>query len=77
MVIRNYLSVAFGYPIPELPIEFEVKVVEVGNSLRVAIPVEILRATGIQKGDMLLMTTNDSEIIIRKPTAGTVKKKRG
>ncbi len=60
-----------------MPIEFEVKVVEVGNSLRVAIPVEILRATGIQKGDMLLMTTTDSEILIRKPASATVKKKRG
>ncbi len=61
----------------DLPIEFEVKVVEVGNSLRVAIPVEILRATGIQKGDMLLMTTNDSQIVIRKPSASLVRKKKG
>ncbi len=60
-----------------MPIEFEVKVVEVGNSLRIAIPVEILRAMGIQKGDMLLMTTNDSQIVIRKPTASAVRKKRG
>ena len=60
-----------------MPIEFEVKVVEVGNSLRVAIPVEILRATGIQKGDMLLMTTTDSEILIRKPASSSTKKKRG
>jgi len=60
-----------------LPIEFEVKVVEVGNSLRIAIPVEIPRATGIQKGEMLLMTTNDSKIVIRKPIVGAAKKKRG
>ena len=60
-----------------MPIEFEVKVVEVGNSLRIAIPVEILRATGIQKGDTLLMTTTDSEILIRKPATSSVRKKRG
>ena len=60
-----------------MPIEFEVKVVEVGNSLRIAIPVEILRAMGIQKGDMLLMTTNDSQIVIRKPTASAIRKKKG
>ena len=60
-----------------MPIEFEVKVVEVGNSLRVAIPVEILRATGIQRGDMLLMTTNDSQIVIRKSTGSPVRKKKG
>jgi len=58
-----------------MPIEFEVKVVEVGNSLRVAIPKEILKAVGIEKGDTLLMTTTDSEILLRKaPT--TAKKKR-
>jgi len=52
-------------------------VVEVGNSLRVATPVEILKAIGIQKGDMLLITTNDSEILIRKPASISGKKKRG
>ncbi len=57
-----------------LPIEFEVKVVEVGNSLRVAIPKEILRAVGVQKGDTLLMTTTDSQILIRKPDS--LKKRR-
>ncbi len=50
-----------------LPIEFEVKVVEVGNSLRVAIPKEILRAVGVEKGDTLLMTTTDGDILLRKP----------
>ncbi len=49
-----------------MTIEFEVKVVEVGNSLRVAIPKEILRAVGVQKGDTLLMTTTDSQILLRK-----------
>ncbi len=59
-----------------MPIEFEVKVVEVGNSLRVAIPVEILRATGIKKGDALLMTTDDSQILIRKPSTAAPKRKK-
>ena len=74
---HNHFTVALGYPSATLPIEFEVKVVEVGNSLSVAIPVEILRATGIQKGDTLPMTTTDSEILIRKPATSSVKKKRG
>ena len=60
-----------------MPIEFEVKVVEVGNSMRVAIPKEILKAVGVQKGDTLLMTTTDSEILIRKPASSGIKKKRG
>jgi len=57
-----------------LPIEFEVKVVEVGNSLRIAIPKEILRAVGIEKGDTLLMTTTDHQILIRKPDASRRKR---
>jgi putative addiction module antidote len=52
-----------------MPIEFEVKVIEVGNSLRIAIPKEILRAVGVEKGDTLLMTTTDHEILIRKPAS--------
>jgi AbrB family looped-hinge helix DNA binding protein len=59
-----------------MPIEFEVKVVEVGNSFRVAIPREIMKALRIQKGDTLLMTTNDSEILLRKPASSVPKKKR-
>ena len=58
-----------------MPMEFEVKVIEVGNSMRVAIPKEILRAVGIQKGDTLLMTTTDHEIPIRKATLTAVKRK--
>src|SRR5207245_9140524 len=54
--VEDNLSVAVGYPIPALPIEFKVKVVEVSNSLRVAIPKEILRAVGVQQGDTLIMT---------------------
>ncbi len=56
-----------------MPIEFEVKVVEVGNSMRVAIPKEILKAVGVQKGDTLLMTTTDSQILLRK--AGVTRQK--
>ncbi len=57
-----------------MPIEFEVKVVEVGNSLRVAIPKEILRAVGVEKGDTLLMTTTDHQILIRKRQDGRARR---
>src|SRR3989442_15915739 len=49
-----------------MPIEFGVKVVEVGNSLRFAIPKENLRAAGVQKVDTPLMTTIDSQILLRE-----------
>ncbi len=57
-----------------MPIEFEVKVVEVGNSLRVAIPKETLKTVGIEKGDTLLMTTTGSEILVRKPPTSPAKR---
>ena len=59
-----------------MPIEFEVKVVEVGNSMRVAIPKEILKAVGVQKGDTLLMTTIDSQILLREGRGHTTERPR-
>ncbi len=48
-----------------------------GNGLRVAIPKEILRAIGVQKGDTLLMTTTDSQTLTQSGgyTTETAKKK--
>ena len=52
-----------------MPIEFEIKVIRVGNSLRVAIPKEICRALRIEEGDSLLMTVTDSKILARRASA--------
>ena len=49
-----------------MPIEFKIKVVAIGDSLRVTIPKEICEALKIKRGDTVAMTTNNSEIIIRK-----------
>lgn len=49
-----------------MPIMFERKVFLSGRSLRVNIPEEIAKALQISEGDMLLITTNDHQIVIEK-----------
>lgn len=49
-----------------MPIEFEISVVKVGNSLRMTIPKEIAKAMKVDKGDILLVTMTDNEMIVRK-----------
>ncbi len=54
-------------------IEEEVKVILVGNSLRIAIPKTICKALHIEKGQTLLVKTTNGDILISR--LGT--KKRG
>ncbi|MEM3637083.1 MAG: AbrB/MazE/SpoVT family DNA-binding domain-containing protein [Conexivisphaerales archaeon] len=49
-----------------MPVEFEVSVVKVGNSLRITIPKPVIKALGIQKGDKLGLSLTDHEIRLRK-----------
>jgi putative addiction module antidote len=49
-----------------LPIEFKMKLVKIGNSLRVTIPKEIIEALSLKEGDTLGVTLSNSEILIRK-----------
>lgn len=49
-----------------MPVEFEMYVVQVGNSLRVTIPKEIVRAIGLKKGMKVGLSLTDSEIRLRK-----------
>ncbi len=46
--------------------EFEVSLVQVGNSLRVTIPKEVARSLALKKGMKLGLSMTDSEIRIRK-----------
>jgi len=43
-----------------------VKVVRVGNSLRMTIPKEVTRALDIEEGDTLEVGLNDHSIIVKK-----------
>ena len=54
-----------GYP-QVMPVEFEVSLVKVGNSLRVTIPKEVVKALSLRKGDKLGLVLTDSKIQLRK-----------
>jgi antitoxin component of MazEF toxin-antitoxin module len=49
-----------------MPIKFEISVVQVGRSLKVTIPVEIVKHLSLKKGDTVLMSVDDGCIIIEK-----------
>ncbi len=49
-----------------MPIEFQIKVVKVGNSLRMTIPKQIARAMDLIKGDTLLVSMTNGDMIVRK-----------
>ena len=41
-------------------------VVKVGNSLRMTIPKEIVKAMNLEKGDTLLVSMNNGDMIVKK-----------
>ncbi len=49
-----------------MPIEFQISVVKVGNSLRMTIPKQIARAMALVKGDTLLVSMTNGDMIVRK-----------
>jgi len=49
-----------------MPIEFEIKVVRVAGSLRMTIPKEIAKALSIEAGDTVLVSTNDTTMLVKK-----------
>ena len=50
----------------EMPVKFEISVVQVGKSLKVTIPVEITRHLKIEKGDTVEMWVDNSTILMKK-----------
>ena len=53
LAVARLLRLAFGYP-SDL-VKIRVKAIKVGNSIRVAIPSDILREASIFEGDTLLV----------------------
>jgi putative addiction module antidote len=49
-----------------LLVEFRVKVVKVGNSLRITIPKELIRAMNLKVGDTVALTLETDYIAVRK-----------
>ena len=51
-----------------MPARFRIKVTKIGNSLRITIPQAIAEGFGISAGDIVIVETRDSEIVVKKPT---------
>jgi len=67
--IHFYLSISKGYicdSVMTMPVKFKIKVVQVGNSLRVTIPKEIAEFMKLRKGDIVEMWADDSHLIVEK-----------
>jgi len=49
-----------------MSVEFKIKVVKIGNSLRITIPKEITEFLKIIEGDTVILTVNDGNIYVKK-----------
>jgi bifunctional DNA-binding transcriptional regulator/antitoxin component of YhaV-PrlF toxin-antitoxin module len=50
----------------EMPVKFEVSVMQVGSSLRITVPKEIAVHLEIKKGDSIEMWADNSHVVIQK-----------
>jgi len=53
-----------------MPVYFERKAKRSGGSIVVAIPPEILKALGIQEGDLLVLWVSKNRLIVEKEVVG-------
>ncbi len=49
-----------------MPVEFEVKVVKIGNSLRMTIPKEVCKAMDLKEGSTIGLTMTNGDFRVRK-----------
>jgi len=49
-----------------MPARFEVKLVRIGNSLRMTIPKPIADGLGLKAGDVMVISALNEQIVIRK-----------
>jgi AbrB family looped-hinge helix DNA binding protein len=49
-----------------MTVEFKIRVVKVGNSLRITIPKEIAEATRLRAGDLVNISLEGSRVIVCK-----------
>jgi len=50
----------------QMPVKFEVSVMQVGNSLRVTVPKELAAHLELKKSDTVVMWADNSHVIIEK-----------
>jgi AbrB family looped-hinge helix DNA binding protein len=53
----------------KMPLTIEVKLTKIGNSLRITVPKDVLRALNWKEGDKLEIGLSDSVMIVKKATA--------
>jgi len=49
-----------------MPVKFKISVVQVGKSLKITIPVEVVEYLKIKKGDMVHVWVDNNHIIVEK-----------
>jgi antitoxin component of MazEF toxin-antitoxin module len=49
-----------------MPVEFKIKLVRIGNSLRMTLPKEVCEALGVKEGTLLGVSVADSHAVVRK-----------
>jgi hypothetical protein len=71
LTTTRYLNITppFYLSVPWMPITFERAVFKSGDSYRVTIPMEIIRALNIKEKEKLRIWLDNSHIIIEKMTA--------
>ena len=57
----------------EVPVKFELSVMQVGNSLRITIPVEVARHLELEKGNVVELWVDNQHIIVEKKKEGASK----
>jgi bifunctional DNA-binding transcriptional regulator/antitoxin component of YhaV-PrlF toxin-antitoxin module len=50
----------------EMPIKFEVSVMQVGSSLRITVPRQVANHLDIKKGDKIVMYSDNSHVVLAK-----------
>jgi antitoxin component of MazEF toxin-antitoxin module len=62
-IISRYLSISYGYV---LDMEIRLKLREIGNSLLITIPSQVVDDLKLMDGDDMLLDVKDATIVIRK-----------
>jgi len=50
----------------EMPIKFELSVMQVGNSLRITVPKEVAKHLNLKKGDSVELWVDNKHMIVEK-----------
>ena len=65
-IIFKYNGIVLLIEVNNMPVTFKRKVFKSGDSFRITIPMEIVRALDIKEKEELTIWLNDSQIIIEK-----------